>query len=368
MYRWSRLISLAVTLASVATEARAVEVALQLASATYTDCEPDYFGDGESCLPSVAATLLPAVPQGSGSVIDVDAAGVVIRAIVQLEGFSLEGVPVAPWTGTYNAIPGYYATFEPELLALPGHGQGAWYVSLTRMTDQSDFAGELTVFTEQHGPTSNVRHWRLTFPFTAIATGAPPPCEGELLYLDDDGDGKVNSRDLQGGDLAGVFGDAIDSAGRTPWEFCYHEGHPDLSWRRNRCERLDYRNDEPLRRRPGDCQRNPSDNDSGWECAPAEFVYRSQPPAAPSRTCLGFGVVDDADGDGEPDTTDRCASTPRGAGIDGDGCSTEQFCSQQSVQVCRRADFRNDEPLSKQPRDCARTKSEPRTCAAATLN
>jgi len=64
----------------------------------------------------------------------------------------------------------------------------------------------------------------------------------------------------------------------------------------------------------------------------------------------------------------RRLGAPLGAVIDGDGCSAVQFCSQESVQLCERADFQNDEPLMKRPADCARTKPMPRTCAAATLN
>jgi hypothetical protein len=73
--------------------------------------------------------------------------------------------------------------------------------------------------------------------------------------------------------------------------------------------------------------------------------------------------VDDADGDGEPDGTDRCAATPAGQAVDGDGCSAAQFCAAQSYAACRRSDWRNDEPL-RAPRDCSRTR-RPRACSAA---
>jgi hypothetical protein len=77
--------------------------------------------------------------------------------------------------------------------------------------------------------------------------------------------------------------------------------------------------------------------------------------------CLGFAVVDDADGDGEPDSTDRCASTPTGATVDGDGCSALQFCEAQPAAGCGRADFDNDEP-GRKPLDCKKTKAKPRAC------
>jgi hypothetical protein len=104
---------------------------------------------------------------------------------------------------------------------------------------------------------------------------------------------------------------------------------------------------------------------SASSCEPTQFFYRSHPPLAPTRTCAGFPIVDDADRDGEPNATDRCASTPVGAAIDGDGCSAEQFCSQQSAAICRRVDFGNDEPLVKLPDDCALTRTTPRACTGS---
>lgn len=69
--------------------------------------------------------------------------------------------------------------------------------------------------------------------------------------------------------------------------------------------------------------------------------------------------VPDADGDGEADTTDRCAGTPAAGLVDGDGCSQEQFCAEidatnpDGARVCRRADWRNDEPIMRRSEaDC----------------
>ena len=101
MARWSRLFFSALSLASIATHARAAEVSLQLVSATYVECN-DSAANGETCSSSFTATLLPAIPEGPGSVIDIDAAGVVIRAVLQLREFSLDGMSV-PQVGGHTA-------------------------------------------------------------------------------------------------------------------------------------------------------------------------------------------------------------------------------------------------------------------------
>jgi hypothetical protein len=205
------------------------------------------------------------------------------------------------------------------------------------------------------------------FAFVSIPNGAAPACEGETLYLDYDGDGETDRRDAAHGyAYSRHFGDAIDSDGRTIEEFCTDLGGSAGRGQPNpACKRLDYRNDEPLRKKTGDCKPTRPDPSSSWECSAAEFTTRTSPPSVPARSCLGQAVIDDADRDGEPDPTDRCANTPRGDAIDGDGCSVAQFCEQQSVSECRRADFGNDEPLAKKPGDCARTSSTPRACGAA---
>lgn|GEM_PF-3198188 len=60
----------------------------------------------------------------------------------------------------------------------------------------------------------------------------------------------------------------------------------------------------------------------------------------------------DADADGHFDRDDACSATAAGVFTDDLGCSQAQFCAAQSTAVCKRADFRNDEPRSKKPRDC----------------
>lgn len=61
----------------------------------------------------------------------------------------------------------------------------------------------------------------------------------------------------------------------------------------------------------------------------------------------------DADGDGEADPSDRCPDTPIAVDVDSDGCSLAQFCAlfdattRDGAKSCKRADWRNDEPLMK---------------------
>jgi CSLREA domain-containing protein len=70
-------------------------------------------------------------------------------------------------------------------------------------------------------------------------------------------------------------------------------------------------------------------------------------------------LIPDSDGDGEVDTTDRCPETPPGEAVDDAGCSRAQFCAGFAVatpegkRACRRADWRNDEPLLLRSDDCA---------------
>jgi hypothetical protein len=67
----------------------------------------------------------------------------------------------------------------------------------------------------------------------------------------------------------------------------------------------------------------------------------------------------DADGDGESDVTDQCPATPPGELVDSDGCSLAQFCARfdastrDGARICKKADWKNDEPLMKsRERDC----------------
>ena len=64
-------------------------------------------------------------------------------------------------------------------------------------------------------------------------------------------------------------------------------------------------------------------------------------------------AVPDADSDGEADSTDACPDTRQGVEVDQAGCSQEQFCSPITGRAaCRFADWKNDEPVARQPRDC----------------
>jgi hypothetical protein len=200
--------------------------------------------------------------------------------------------------------------------------------------------------------------WELIFAFESLPTSAPPPCLGEVLLLDFDGDGEADSRE-NGWDSTDSFGPGVDENGTTIADFCPMGVAGELSGTRA-CSRRDFRNDEAQRAKPGDCRVRRD----RW-CEPREFFFENVPPVSPPRTCLGHLLFDDTDLDGEPDSTDRCPSTPSGSASDGNGCSVEQFCSQQSARLCRRADFRNDEPFAKKPGDCVPTRSTASACAAA---
>ncbi len=77
-------------------------------------------------------------------------------------------------------------------------------------------------------------------------------------------------------------------------------------------------------------------------------------------SCLSRDSFVDSDSDGEADRTDRCPETPFGSPVDGNGCSQSQFCRAQvredffwtDFRRCLVSDWRNDEPLSSNPRDC----------------
>lgn len=67
--------------------------------------------------------------------------------------------------------------------------------------------------------------------------------------------------------------------------------------------------------------------------------------------CLNNPILQDADGDGESDPSDRCPGTPNGQGVDSDGCSWSQFCAKVNLssktgkKECQLSDWKNDEPL-----------------------
>jgi hypothetical protein len=76
----------------------------------------------------------------------------------------------------------------------------------------------------------------------------------------------------------------------------------------------------------------------------------------------------DSDGDGTIDSLDACPDTPADADVDQVGCSIEQFCSAFDVTIkdekkaCKKADWKNDEPVMKgKEADCVADK-ETSTC------
>jgi hypothetical protein len=77
--------------------------------------------------------------------------------------------------------------------------------------------------------------------------------------------------------------------------------------------------------------------------------------------CTENPIFIDEDEDGEPDSTDLCPGTLLGEDIDSDGCAIMQFCmaintsSHYGRRVCRRSDWKNDEPL-KNIGDCKAVK------------
>ena len=71
------------------------------------------------------------------------------------------------------------------------------------------------------------------------------------------------------------------------------------------------------------------------------------------------GAVADADQDGKRDLDDTCAGSASGVAVDTAGCSLEQFCSaidattRRGKRICKRADWKHDEPIMKaRDRDC----------------
>jgi hypothetical protein len=346
---------------ALASSALAGEVSFQLTSVTTeicTEVDDGWVGTYWSCGSPAPVPLSPSAPQGPGSTIDLDTVGNFISGTVFLEAHDLDGAPVPAWSRTLAR------TSEGGIESTAESGAGPWgaggaYASfgLTRFASQADFDGEIwireeSIATDPQGVnTLTVRSSRYEF---SSVPGSSLVCAGERLYLDFDGDGEEDSRDHVPDWIDARFGSGVDENGLSIAQFC---GAQALL----ACRRADFRNDEPRRKKPGDCfgvgtRRNAS-------CQPTEFAAAT--PIGALRSCRDLPLFDDTDGDGEPDATDGCPNTPPGTGVDGAGCSNLQFCEAQPVLSCRRADFRNDEPGLKRPRDCAKSETQPRTCMAA---
>jgi hypothetical protein len=92
-----------------------------------------------------------------------------------------------------------------------------------------------------------------------------------------------------------------------------------------------------------------------WNDFPAHTLRSDSPVAyvAEGLTISSGCQITDGDTDGEADATDRCLGTPAGADADDAGCSLDQFCERVNVSTksgasaCKRADWKNDEPLMK---------------------
>ncbi|HEU4429356.1 MAG TPA: hypothetical protein VFT98_11425 [Myxococcota bacterium] len=293
------------------------------------------------CLPDTATVLSPAVPMGSGD-LELDAGGAFVGGTLSLEAHLEDGEPVAAWTRALapSDLPG------SDYFRDPGEAWGDVDLTLTRFVSPDVFAGTLTHWV--HVLTSNSGSGYLLFETYSFATDpAPPgwvplPCAGARLHVDDDGDGEEDLRDRAPfGSTDGSFGTSVDGAGRTIADFCALGVSS-----RKRCAGLDFDNDEPLRKRPRDC------SFAALACRPAAMMPPANPPPFNGPTCEGLPVFSDTDGDGESDLTDLCPESAS-AEVDENGCERAQFCSQQAIAACRRADFGNDEPGVKRPRDCA---------------
>ncbi len=364
MRRIERLLAAGVAATTIATAAQAVEVTFTLASASTEACRWEwdgYYGEYLTCDPAVPATLAPAAPSSAGATLDLDANGELMSAALNLEAYTVNGIAMPAWAETleryaYGAVQLAGGAAGPWPLAVPNTAnpvaQSA-QLAISPFASQTDFAGTLDLAFLG----DDLTRWTLHFTIAAIPNSGPPACPGDRLLLDTDADGEIDARDASQWGRDPAFGMGVDQNGRTVAEYCGA-----LAPAAGYCGRGDFRNDEPQRKKPGDCRLIAQGG--GASCRGAE-LYGVLPQYPAPRTCLGLAVVDDADGDGEPDRSDRCSGTPAGALIDGDGCSVPQFCSLQSLGTCKRADFRNDEPYVKGPGDCAKTRTTPRACEAA---
>lgn len=97
---------------------------------------------------------------------------------------------------------------------------------------------------------------------------------------------------------------------------------------------------------------NPCTDDT---CDPEAGCSHSEVPSCPTTTTTTSTLpvcppAPDADSDGEPDATDLCPGSPAEP-VDRDGCTLAQFCTPvdattpDGARACKRADWRNDEPL-----------------------
>jgi len=69
-------------------------------------------------------------------------------------------------------------------------------------------------------------------------------------------------------------------------------------------------------------------------------------------------VCSDSDNDGHANDNDRCPFTPAGLDVDELGCSQAEFCerikvnTRRDARVCKKADWKNDQPLAGKTFDC----------------
>jgi hypothetical protein len=103
------------------------------------------------------------------------------------------------------------------------------------------------------------------------------------------------------------------------------------------------------------CDPFPNDSDNVGAClADRDTIAADRDRLAAANAALLAQITDD-DGDGVPNSLDRCPNTPAGAAVDAEGCTQDQFCVRWALRrQCNMADWKNDEPT--RAHDCAWTR------------
>jgi DNA-binding beta-propeller fold protein YncE len=91
----------------------------------------------------------------------------------------------------------------------------------------------------------------------------------------------------------------------------------------------------------------------GPDTPPAQCARDLAEAEADLDACVADLPYEDRDRDGEHDSTDLCPNTTYvGIEVDDAGCARWEFCRQQTPSDCELADWRNDQPKKKKPKDC----------------
>jgi hypothetical protein len=298
------------------------------------------------CEATVPVVVSPPVPMGAGSV-ELDASGRFVQATLSLEAHSRDGTSVPAWARELRAADLGGADPSPA----PGELWGYVQLTVERFVSPAVFAGTFAHHHTIYGESGAGEIFSETYTFSTTPAPegwTPLACAGARLHVDADADGEEDARDRAPlGFSDGSFGTSVDAAGRTIADFCALAAAS-----KKACARLDFGNDEPLRRRPRDCRFE------SFVCVPAELTPPANPPPFSGATCQDLPVFSDADRDAESDSSDRCPATPAGSPIDEAGCALAEFCALTPLAACARADFANDEPSAKRPGDCAHVRQQ----------